>query len=80
MNNVRCTTEGEKSNKCYVRNQTILFVHLSGTAQEYLFHSYKSPAFEIRLGSWQILRLLPRHMYVFLVFVLAKKIPRQLNS
>ena len=40
-NNVRCTTEGEKSNKCCTRNHTILFVCLRGTAQEYLFRSYQ---------------------------------------
>ena len=32
-NNVRCTTEGEKSNKCCARNYTNLFVRLRGTAQ-----------------------------------------------
>ena len=36
-NNI-CTTEGEKSNKC-VRNHTIVFFRLRGTAQEYLFCS-----------------------------------------
>ena len=36
-NNIRCTTEGEKSNKCCARNNAILFVSLRGTAQEYLF-------------------------------------------
>ena len=41
-NNVRCTTEGEKSKKCYARNHNMLFVPLRGTAQEYLFHSYQS--------------------------------------
>ena len=39
--NVRCTTEEEKSSKCYARNHTI-FVRLRGTAQEYLFRSYQS--------------------------------------
>ena len=38
----RCTTEGEKSKKCYARNHNMLFVPLRGTAQEYLFHSYQS--------------------------------------
>ena len=41
-NNVGCTTEGEKSNKCCARNHTILFVSLRGTAQKYLFLSYQS--------------------------------------
>ena len=41
-NNIRYTTERELSNKCYVRNHTILFVSLRGTAQEHLFHSYQS--------------------------------------
>ena len=36
-NKVRCTTEGEKSNKCCVRNHTILFVSLRGRTQEYSF-------------------------------------------
>ena len=31
-NNAKCTTEGEKSSKCCLRNHTI-FVHLKGTAQ-----------------------------------------------
>ena len=44
-NNKRCTTEGEKSNKCEARNHTILFIRLRGTAQEYLFHSYQSRVF-----------------------------------
>ena len=39
-NNLRCTTEGEKSNKCCARNHTILFVCLRGTVQEHLFHSF----------------------------------------
>ena len=39
-NNVRCTTEERKSNKCCVRNHTILAIRLRGTAQEYLFSSY----------------------------------------
>ena len=41
-NNLRCTTEGEKSNKCSARSHTILFVRLRGTAQEYLFCSCQS--------------------------------------
>ena len=40
-NNVKCTAKGEKSNKCYARNHTILFVPVRGTAQEY-FCSYQS--------------------------------------
>ena len=40
-NNVRCNTEGEKSNKCCGRNHTILFVPLTATAQEYLLCSYQ---------------------------------------
>ena len=39
-NNVTCTTEGRKSNKCCVRNHTILVIRLRGTVQEYLFSSY----------------------------------------
>ena len=38
-NNITCTTEGEKLNKCCGRNHTILFGCLRGTTQEYLFHS-----------------------------------------
>ena len=41
-NNVRRTTEGEKSNKCCARSHTIIFFSLRGTAQKYLFHSYQS--------------------------------------
>ena len=40
-NNVRCTTEGEKSHKC-VRNHAILIVPFRGTAKEYLFCNYQS--------------------------------------
>ena len=36
MNNVRCTTEGEKSNKSCARSHTKLFVSLRRTAQEYI--------------------------------------------
>ena len=39
---VRCTTDEEKSNKCYAKNNSILFVRLRGTGQEYLFRSYQS--------------------------------------
>ena len=41
-NNVRYTTEGEKSNKCYARNHSILFLRLRGTAKEYLIRNYQS--------------------------------------
>ena len=33
-NHVGCTTEGEKSNKGWVMNHTVLFLHLRGTVQE----------------------------------------------
>ena len=40
--NVRRTNEGEKSNKYYAKNHTVLFVCLREIAQEYLFRSYQS--------------------------------------
>ena len=39
--NVRCTTAGEKSNKCCARNHPIFCVCLRGIAREYIFHSYQ---------------------------------------
>ena len=39
--NLRCTTEGEKSSKCAM-NHTILLTSLRGTVQKYLFCSYQS--------------------------------------
>ena len=40
-NTVRCTTEGEASDKCCSKNHIILLVCLRGTDPEYLFHSYQ---------------------------------------
>ena len=45
-NNVKCTAKGEKSNKCYARNHTILFVPVRGTAQEYFLQLSVSSFFK----------------------------------